>query len=92
MWPDLTTYWPIALVAAGAVLLAYGQRGRLLRAGEWFFWPFFRPEPKPAEMTLTERLELYARLRGWLFDAGRIKATDALDQVVLPELVHEDPP
>ena len=93
MWDQLTTYWPIALVAVGAVWLLYGQRGRLAEAVAWF-WAWLggsAPKPKPAEMTLSERRESCARLRGWLKNAGRIKAMATMDSV-LPDLVEDKLP
>jgi len=90
---QITQYWPLVLVAVGAVLLAYGQRGRLSGVWAWF-WGLISgssPIPDPAEMTLTDRLEYYVRLRIWLRDAGRIKAVDAMDSV-LPDLVEEKLP
>ncbi len=91
MLPELTAYWPYAAVAAGVLWFGFGQRDRLtavlgrLRG----LWSTPNPTPPPDEFPFGDRMEAFRRLRAWLSAAGRIKAVDALDSVLL-ELAKED--
>jgi len=83
---QLTPHLPVAAVAAGVVLLLWGQRDRLksLVAG-------WRPAAGgESSLTPAERFETFHALRTWCGQAGHAGAVKALDTQVLPTIVRDN--
>ncbi|MBN2474274.1 MAG: hypothetical protein JXB62_06685 [Pirellulales bacterium] len=80
---QLTPYAPAAAIAAGVLLLLWGQRQRLtsLLAG-------LRPAaPAETELSPTERFAMFYALRTWCAESGQAGAVKTLDCQVLPAIV-----
>ena len=83
----LRTYLPMAAIAAGVVVLLWGQRDRIggLLAR-------FRPAPQGEPgMAPSERFATLYALRTWCQEAGHQEAVKALDGQVLPTIVQGGP-
>jgi len=83
---QLTGYLPAGLIVAGVLLLAWGQRDRvvgLLRR--------LRPGAGADQPTAQQRFELYYRLRLWAEAANHRELVQTLDQAVLPMIVRDKP-
>jgi hypothetical protein len=82
---------PLAAIAAGGLLLLWGQRDGI--ASLWRktqSQPASQPESPPQaepEMPPAERFERFFALRMWCEQAGQAEAVKALDGVVLPAIV-----
>ncbi len=85
---QLSQYWPILAIVAGAVLLLWGQRDRLKA---WVAG--LRPAPvAESEMTPAARFETFYAMRSWCETAGHTEAVHALDTVILPTIVRGPAP
>jgi len=81
---QLTPHLPVAAVAAGVMLMLWGQRDRLksLISG---LWPVPQAE---TPMPPADRFETFYALRTWCEKAGHAGAVKALDGQVLPTIVR----
>jgi len=81
---QLTPYLPIAAIAAGVILMLWGQRDRLksLVAG---LKPAVEAE---TAMSPTDRFETFYALRTWCETSGHSGAVKVLDSQILPTIVR----
>ena len=80
---------PMLAIAAGVLLLLFGQRDRLksLVAG---WWPAKTTATNiTATMQPAERFAMFYALRTWCEAAGHAQAVKALDAQVLPTIVRD---
>ncbi len=85
---QLTPHLPIAAVAAGALLMLWGQRKRLKSL-------FTSAKPAATSefpMSAAGRFETFHALRTWCEGAGHVGAVKALDGQVLPAIVRGNTP
>ncbi len=75
---------PMLAIAAGVLLLLFGQRDRLksVVAGWW-------PAKTTTTMQPAERFAMFYALRTWCEAAGHAQAVRALDTQVLPTIVRD---
>lgn len=81
---QLTPQLPIIAIAAGVVLLLWGQRDRL-KALLGAFKPVATTE---TPLSPTDRFETFYAIRAWCEGAGHTAAVKALDSQVLPTIVR----
>jgi len=80
---QLTPYLPTAAIAAGVLLVLWGQRNQLksLVVG-------LKPAAgTEAVMSPAQRFETFYALRRWCAEAGHVEAIASLDAHVLPVIV-----
>ena len=81
---QLSPYLPMTAIAAGVLLLLWGQRDRLKPLIDGL-----RSAPKDdPEMSPADRFATFHALRTWCEEAGQAEAVKALDGQVLPAIVH----
>ena len=80
---------PFLAVAAGVLLLAWGQRNKIASFVSGL-WP--SAEKKGKGMTPAKRFETFYALRAWCKEAGYDSAVTALDDEVLPAIVRTEGP
>lgn len=85
----LTDKLPFFAVAAGVLLLAWGQRSKIFNFAA-NLWP--SAEKKGGRMTPAKRFETFYALRAWCKEAGYNSAVIALDDEVLPAIVRTEGP
>jgi len=76
-------YLPWLAVAAGVLVLLWGQRARI---GGWL--AALRPGVTE-RLAPSERFERFYALRSWCQESGHAEAVRALDERVLPAIVRE---